>query len=159
MLLVVSPFKCLNLLLLTHHIGFDQVIVPNITIAFFRNDAREIIPNNTRIIRNNTSYPSEQYKHIRPAVVPDSRASPLCHALLSHLLLPLLNLPLNLLDHLCQLLLALFSGLRIDIPPDPLAVGTSGRVFALPEVVVQLVDAAGAGLAVLALVGLEAALV
>lgn len=73
--------------------------------------------------------------------------------------LPLRNLPLDLLDHLCQLLLAFLSGLGIHVPPDPFAVGTSGRVFALPEVVVELVDAAGAGFAVLALVGLEAALV
>ena len=75
------------------------------------------------------------------------------------LCLPLRNLPLNLLDHYRQLLLARFSGLRIHCPSDSLAVGTSGRVFSLPEVVVELVDAAGAGLAVLALVGLEAALV
>ena len=73
--------------------------------------------------------------------------------------LPLRNLPLDLLDHLRQFLLALLSGLRIHSPPDPLAVGTSGRVFALPEVVVELVDAAGAGFAVFGFVGLEAALV
>lgn len=72
---------------------------------------------------------------------------------------PLRNLPLDLLDHLRQLLLAFLPGLCIHIPPNPFAVGTSGRVFALPEVVVELVDAAGAGFAVLALVGLEAALV
>ena len=111
------------------------------------------------IIPNDTGYPSEQYKSNRPDVVLDSRDSPLCHALRSHLLLPLRNLPLDLLDHLCQLLLALLPGLRIHSPPDSFAVGTSGRVFALPEVVVELVDAAGAGFAVLALVGLEAALV
>ena len=73
--------------------------------------------------------------------------------------IPFRNLPLDLLDHLCQLLLAFLSGLGIHIPPNPLAVGTSGRVFALPEVVVQLVDAAGSGFAVFGFVGLEAALV
>ena len=51
------------------------------------------------------------------------------------------------------------SGLGIDIPPDPLAVGTSGRVFAHPEVVVQLIGAAGAGFAVFGFVGFEATLV
>ncbi|MBQ8829951.1 MAG: hypothetical protein IJ022_07675, partial [Burkholderiaceae bacterium] len=69
------------------------------------------------------------------------------------------NLPLDLLDHLHQLLLALLPGLRVHIPPDPFAVDTPRRVFALPEVVIDLVQAAGAGFAVLAFVGLETALV
>lgn len=40
-----------------------------------------------------------------------------------------------------------------------LAVGISGRVFTLPEVVVELVHTAGISFAILALVRLEAALV
>lgn len=47
----------------------------------------------------------------------------------------------------------------VDIPGDTLAVGISGGVFSLPEVVAQLVDAAGAGFSVLRFIRLEAALV
>ena len=101
---------------------------------------REIIPNNTRIIRNNTSYPSEQYKSNRPAVVPDSRASPLCHALHSKLFLPLRNLPLDPLDHLCQLFLAFLSRLCIDVPLDPLAAGAGFAVFGFVGFEATLVD-------------------
>ena len=69
------------------------------------------------------------------------------------------NLPLHFLDHHCELFFAFFTGFGIDIAGDALAVGISGRVFTLPEVVVELVDAAGACFAVFALVWLEAALI
>ena len=69
------------------------------------------------------------------------------------------NLPLHFLNHDRQLFFAFFTGFGIDITGDSLAVGISGRVFALPEVVVELVDTTGACFAVLALVWLEAALI
>ena len=79
--------------------------------------------------------------------------------LLFDILLLLFNLPLHFLDHGCQLLFAFLSGFGIDIPGNAFAVGADWGVFALPEVVVDLVHAAGAGFAMLGLVGLEAALV
>ena len=51
-----------------------------------------------------------------------------------------------------------FADFGVNIAGDALAVGISGRVFALPEVVVQLIDTAGAGFALFALVGQETAL-
>ena len=71
----------------------------------------------------------------------------------------LFNLPLHFLDHDCQFFLAFLFGGRVDIPSDALAIGADWGVFALPEVVVDLVHAAGTGLAVLRLVGLKATLV
>lgn len=69
------------------------------------------------------------------------------------------NLLLHILNHHSQFFFALLAGVCIDIPGDSLAVGISWGVFALPEVVVELVNAAGACFAVLALVWLEAALI
>ena len=57
----------------------------------------------------------------------------------------------HFLDHCCQLFFAFFTGFGVDIAGDPFAVGVSGRVFALPKVVTQLVDAAGACFASLCL--------
>lgn len=47
----------------------------------------------------------------------------------------------------------------VDIPGNASTVGISGGVFTLPEVVIQLVDATGAGFAVFTLIRLEAALI
>ena len=69
------------------------------------------------------------------------------------------DLFLHLLDHDRQLFFAFFTGFGVDIARDPLAVGISGGLFALPEVVVKLVDAAGSCFAVLGFIGLEAALI
>lgn len=85
---------------------------------------------------------SNQHKIICPAVRNDSRASLLLFTLDSHSLRLIRNLTHHLLNHLCQLLLALFPRLRIDISAAPLAVDTSGRVSTFPEVVIDLVDVA-----------------
>ena len=69
------------------------------------------------------------------------------------------DLFLYFLDHRRQFFFAFFPGFGVDIAGDPLAVGISGRVFALPEVFAQLVNTAGACFAVLALIWLEAALI
>ena len=69
------------------------------------------------------------------------------------------NLPLHFLNHNRQFFFAFFTGFGVDIAGDPFAVGISGRVFALPEMVVELVDAAGACFAVFTLIRLEAALI
>ena len=66
------------------------------------------------------------------------------------------TLPLHFLNHDCQFFFAFFSGFGVDIPADALAIGAPGGVFSLPEVVVDLVDAAGSPFAVLGLVRLEA---
>ena len=66
---------------------------------------------------------------------------------------------LHFLDHYRQFFFAFFPGFGVDIAGDSLAVGISGRVFSFPEVVAQLVDAAGACLTVLAFVRLKAALI
>ena len=68
------------------------------------------------------------------------------------------DLFLHLLDHDRQLFFAFFTGFGVDIARDPLAVGISGGLFALPEVVVKLVDAAGACCVVFTLIWLEIAL-
>ena len=69
------------------------------------------------------------------------------------------NLFFHFLDHGCQLFFAFFTSFGVDVAGDALAVDISGRVFALPEVVVELVDVASASLAISALVWLEAALI
>ena len=69
------------------------------------------------------------------------------------------NLPLHFLDHGGEFFFAIFTSLSIDIAGNSFAVGISWGVFALPEVVVELVDAAGACFAVLTFVWLEAALI
>ena len=46
------------------------------------------------------------------------------------------NLPLHFLNHYRQFFFAFFPGFGVDIAGDSLAVGISGGVFALPEVVV-----------------------
>ena len=71
----------------------------------------------------------------------------------------LFNLPLHFLDHDCQFFLTFLFGFRVHVPGNPFAVGADWGVFSLLEVVVDLVDATGAGLAVHGLIGLEAALV
>lgn len=71
-----------------------------------------------------------------------------------HLCPPLLvldSLP-HLDDHLLQQLLALFLRLGIDRINLSFALGVGGQIAALVEVIVQLVDPAGAGFAHLALV-------
>ena len=68
------------------------------------------------------------------------------------------NLFLHFLDHDCQLFFAFFAGFGIDVTGDSFAVGISGRVFSLPEVVIDLVDSAGAGFAAGGFVGLETGL-
>ena len=68
------------------------------------------------------------------------------------------NLLFHFLNHDRQFFFAFFTGFGIDVTGDSLAVGISGRVFSLPEVVVKLVDAAGACLSILALIWLEVAL-
>ena len=53
----------------------------------------------------------------------------------------------DLLIHLCnqhhQLLLAGFPGLGVHIPGDPLSVGIPGRILALPQMIVDLIQASG----------------
>ena len=68
------------------------------------------------------------------------------------------NLFFHFLNHDCQFFFAFFAGFGVDIAGDAFAVGISGRVFTLPEVVVELVDSAGAGFAAGGFVGLEAGL-
>lgn len=58
-------------------------------------------------------------------------------------------------DHVCQFPLALFAGGGIDGFYVPRAVGEAGGVFAFVTVLADLGDAAGAGLAAEALVGVE----
>ena len=65
------------------------------------------------------------------------------------------DLSLHLHDELLQLLLALLTGVGVDIAGVLFAVGPLGRVAPLKQVVVDLSDAAGAGLALAAHVGLE----
>ena len=78
--------------------------------------------------------------------------------LLVHFFFLRCDLFLHLFDHDRQFFFAFFPGFGVDIAGDPLAVGISGRVFTLPEVVVELVDAAGAYCVVLTLIWLEVAL-
>ena len=54
-----------------------------------------------------------------------------------------------------QLFLAFLFCRGVDVFMDALAVRAAGGIFALPEVVVDLMQAAGAGFAAGALVGLE----
>ena len=65
------------------------------------------------------------------------------------------NLGLHLLDQRLQLLLALLAGVGIDIAGVLFTVGPFGRVASFKEVVVDLGDAAGAGSALAAHIGLE----
>ena len=64
------------------------------------------------------------------------------------------NLLLHLPDEGGQLFFTFLLGRGVDVPGHALSVNGRG-VAALPEVVVDLADTAGAGLAALALVGLE----
>ena len=65
------------------------------------------------------------------------------------------NLCLHLHDQRLQLLLALLAGVCIDIAGVLFTVGPFGRVAAFEEMAVDLTDAAGAGSALAAHVGLE----
>lgn len=65
------------------------------------------------------------------------------------------NLRFHLHDQCLQLLLALLAGMGVDVAGVFLAVGPFGGVASLEEVVVDLGDAAGAGLALAAHIGLE----
>ena len=65
------------------------------------------------------------------------------------------DLRLHFHDQHLQLLLALLAGVCIDIAGVPFAIGPLGGVAAFEEMVVDLADAAGAGAALAAYVGLE----
>ena len=82
------------------------------------------------------------------------RRSPITFALVLQSL-RLCNLCLHLHDQYLQLLLALLASMGVDIAGVLFAVGPFGGVASLEEVVVDLGDAAGAGLALAAHVGLE----
>lgn len=64
------------------------------------------------------------------------------------------DLCLHFPDQFCQLFLTLGFRFRVDIPGHALSIDDGG-VSALPEVVIDLADTAGARLAALAFVGLE----
>lgn len=82
----------------------------------------------------------------------DRTAGALCFS--ARLCLPCGDFLLHLLDQLGQLFLTLFLCFGIYIPSHALSID-NGRVSAFPEVFADLADTAGAGLAALALVGLE----
>ena len=65
------------------------------------------------------------------------------------------NLRFHLHDQCLQLLLALLAGMGVDVAGVFLAVGPFGRIAPLEEMVVDFGDAAGAGLALAAHIGLE----
>ena len=65
------------------------------------------------------------------------------------------NLCFHLHDQHFQLLLALLAGVGVDIAGVLFAVGPFGRIAPFKEVVVDLTDAAGAGSALAAHIGLE----
>ena len=69
--------------------------------------------------------------------------------------LRLCNLCLHLHDQRLQFLLTLLTGMSIDITSVFFAVGPFGGLASLEEMVVNLTDAAGAGPALAAHVGLE----
>ena len=69
--------------------------------------------------------------------------------------LQLCQLCLHLYDQHLQLLLALLTGVSVDIAGVLFAVGPFGRIAAFKEMVVDLGDAAGAGSALAAHIGLE----
>ena len=69
--------------------------------------------------------------------------------------LRLRNFRFHLLDQRLQLLLALLTGMGVDIAGMLFAVGPFGGIAAFKEMVVDLGDAAGAGPALAAHIGLE----
>ena len=82
------------------------------------------------------------------------RRSPITFALVLQSL-RLCNLCLHLHDKHLQLFLALLAGVGVDIAGVLFAVGPFGRIASFKEVVVDLTDAAGAGSALAAHIGLE----
>ena len=76
---------------------------------------------------------------------------------LAHIFQPLCfrNLRLHLQNQHLQLLLALLAGVGVDIAGVFLAIGPLGRLAAFEEKAVDLTDAAGAGSALAAHIGLE----
>lgn len=69
--------------------------------------------------------------------------------------LQLCQLCLHLHDQHLQFLLTLFAGVSVDIAGVLFTIGPLGRVAAFEEMVVDLTDAAGAGSALAAHIGLE----
>ena len=65
------------------------------------------------------------------------------------------NLRFHLLDQRLQLLLALLTGVSVDIAGVLFAIGPLGGVASLEEVVIDLADTAGTGPALAAHLGLE----
>ena len=65
------------------------------------------------------------------------------------------QLGFRLLNHHIEFFLALLAGVCVDIAGVLFAVGPFGRIAALEEMVADLGDAAGAGLALAAYIGLE----
>ena len=65
------------------------------------------------------------------------------------------NLRFHLHDQCLQLLLALLAGMGVDIAGVLFTIGPLGRVAAFKEMVADLADAAGAGAALAAHIGLE----
>ena len=82
------------------------------------------------------------------------RRSPITFALVLQSL-RLCNLCLHLHNQHLQLLLALLAGIGVDIAGVLFTIGPFGRIAAFKQVVVDLADAAGAGLALAAHIGLE----
>lgn len=82
------------------------------------------------------------------------RRSPITFALVLQSL-RLCNLCLHLHNQHLQLLLTLFAGVCIDIAGVLFAIGPLGGIAAFKEMVADLADAAGAGSALAAHVGLE----